>query len=237
MENHTLYRAFDASGNLLYVGIARYWPRRIAQHAKFSHWFVEAASFTFETYANRGDVLRAERAAIESEKPRHNVRMNAVGREQFASEEGPSRDETWHFADARNSRLTYSARLHLVYELAGADCLRGDECDPLATYTQALRSWSVDPSTLPIRWFVATVGSKAPQFSPFPAPFAPTRGAERFLDQFTWPETSDGQRLNFYSLPVVSMQPELERRLRWRPGALQSVIDFEALAMNAGPER
>lgn len=72
-EPTSLYRAFDAGGNLLYVGIAKNWARRWEQHSERSPFFALVARLEIETHPTRDAALSAERAAIRAERPAHNV--------------------------------------------------------------------------------------------------------------------------------------------------------------------
>lgn len=76
----TLYRAFDAAGRLLYVGIARNWARRWTQHSERSSWFGEVARLQLEQHPNRQAALAAERTAIIEELPAYNVVHNGHAR-------------------------------------------------------------------------------------------------------------------------------------------------------------
>ena len=67
-----LYRHYDDADNLLYVGISVSTPIRLAQHKQGSAWFGDIAKITIEHFQCRADALRAERAAIECENPKHN---------------------------------------------------------------------------------------------------------------------------------------------------------------------
>lgn len=67
-----LYRHFDAEGRLLYVGISLSAVFRLSQHKSVSHWVPEIARVTIENFPSREDAIKAERAAIRSEKPLHN---------------------------------------------------------------------------------------------------------------------------------------------------------------------
>lgn len=70
-----LYRHFDAAGRLLYVGITNHTPRRLAQHSERSAWFTQSARVTIEWHPTREKALEAERLAVVSERPLHNVRL------------------------------------------------------------------------------------------------------------------------------------------------------------------
>lgn len=68
-----LYRLYDGSGVLLYVGIARNVAFRFAHHAAEQSWWHEVARKTVTWYAGRQLADGAETAAIAAERPRHNV--------------------------------------------------------------------------------------------------------------------------------------------------------------------
>jgi hypothetical protein len=68
-----LYRHFNYSGELLYVGIASNSLARLDIHKKQSHWFNEIALVTLEHFPTRDAALAAEQAAISRENPRYNI--------------------------------------------------------------------------------------------------------------------------------------------------------------------
>lgn len=73
---HTLYRFFDGTGVLLYVGISlRPWER-FKQHRQDKPWWDDVATVTMEHHDTREQVLQAERDAIVAESPLHNVVHN-----------------------------------------------------------------------------------------------------------------------------------------------------------------
>jgi hypothetical protein len=73
---HTLYRFFDRSGRLLYIGITVAAAARWGQHSWDKSWWNEVATCTIQHFPRRSTALAAERAAIRSEKPLHNVQHN-----------------------------------------------------------------------------------------------------------------------------------------------------------------
>ena len=79
MKNH-LYRHFDRSGTLLYVGISLSALQRLGQHADHSHWYGSIARVDIEEFSTREEALAAEREAIQNEKPLHNIAHSGVGR-------------------------------------------------------------------------------------------------------------------------------------------------------------
>jgi ribosome-binding protein aMBF1 (putative translation factor) len=72
-----LYRHFDASGALLYVGISCNPFRRLNEHADRSNWSEKIAAVTLEWFASREEAEQAERGAIFAEKPKFNT-MHSV---------------------------------------------------------------------------------------------------------------------------------------------------------------
>lgn len=69
-----VYRAFDAEGDLLYVGVTTKGPLRWEQHAATKPWWNSVARIDVAHYSTVRDALDAERFAIGSEHPRYNVR-------------------------------------------------------------------------------------------------------------------------------------------------------------------
>lgn len=72
-EPTTLYRLYDATNCLLYVGVAGNPGRRFEQHRADKPWWGDVAHATLEHHPSRDDALAAETAAIRTENPRHNV--------------------------------------------------------------------------------------------------------------------------------------------------------------------
>lgn len=79
----SLYRFFDATGNLLYVGITRQQKGRFNQHAATKEWWSEVASSTVEHFPTREDALRAEAEAIGTENPRYNIALGFAPRDPW----------------------------------------------------------------------------------------------------------------------------------------------------------
>lgn len=91
---HSLYRCFDASGQLLYIGVARNVGERMFHHlhlcnaAKTPNGYLRRhmKDFTVQVYPSKLEARAAERAAINVEAPllnrQHNpsrFRKNAAG--------------------------------------------------------------------------------------------------------------------------------------------------------------
>lgn len=85
-EKTCLYRHFDKSGVLLYVGIARDHQSRLKSHSRYADWKYDIATVTVEYFETRTEAGRAEIKAIQTEKPLHNIahklHLKAAGQRQ-----------------------------------------------------------------------------------------------------------------------------------------------------------
>lgn len=68
-----VYRLFDASDRLLYVGVSSNLGTRFKAHAKDKNWWPDVVRFSLVQHADRVEALAAELAAIRSERPLHNI--------------------------------------------------------------------------------------------------------------------------------------------------------------------
>lgn len=75
---HYVYRLLAADGALLYVGCSVDPASRLATHNTDQPWADLIAEQTVEGPYDRAEALRRETAAINSERPRFNVRHNPV---------------------------------------------------------------------------------------------------------------------------------------------------------------
>lgn len=117
-----LYRHFDAEGRLLYVGIALNPLARLADHNNNSHWVDEIRSMTIEAFSTREEALIAERRAVESEAPMHNMRRHFIAR------------------PAPSNGHAVSSRASLVSGIV--------QFNPLYTIDEAARVLTLGPATL-----------------------------------------------------------------------------------------
>jgi hypothetical protein len=74
MTETQLYRHFGKDGELLYVGISISAMARLGQHKDDASWFSDIRRVDIETFPTREDALTAERAAIQDENPKHNIK-------------------------------------------------------------------------------------------------------------------------------------------------------------------
>lgn len=74
-----LYRHFDASGRLLYVGISLSTAHRMGQHRNTSEWSHRVRTITIEHFPTREAALDAETEAIRTERPAFNKMGRVYG--------------------------------------------------------------------------------------------------------------------------------------------------------------
>lgn len=72
-----LYRLWDASDQLLYVGITKTLRVRMRSHGRHQIWWHHVARKTFEYYIDRKSLVHAETRAIKRERPKWNVCHNS----------------------------------------------------------------------------------------------------------------------------------------------------------------
>jgi predicted GIY-YIG superfamily endonuclease len=82
-----LYRHFDKSGALLYVGISLSAIQRLGQHKDNAHWFCQITRVEIENYPTRAEARDAEKKAISSENPLHNLYRPTVKEQKAAYQE------------------------------------------------------------------------------------------------------------------------------------------------------
>jgi predicted GIY-YIG superfamily endonuclease len=91
---HILYRFYDRTGVLLYIGITVDFADRMATHAKEKEWWarVDRSATKVEYFDGRRAALEAERDAIKAEHPLENDQHNEW------VEDDESSDALWEFA-------------------------------------------------------------------------------------------------------------------------------------------
>lgn len=88
-----LYRHFDSEGRLLYVGISLSAVERLKQHVARSGWASDIASITVETHPDREAAMKAERAAVERERPLYNKMLVPRGQLRMPFPDGFNESE------------------------------------------------------------------------------------------------------------------------------------------------
>lgn len=78
-DTHTLYRYFDARGNLLYIGITSRGIVRSFEHAETKSWWSSVARADYVHFDARWRALDAERALIQIQRPLFNKVHNGGG--------------------------------------------------------------------------------------------------------------------------------------------------------------
>lgn len=73
---HQLYRLYDASGDLLYIGRTNSVGQRFDGHARKQPWWHEVVDCKIELLPDFDTLAKAERIAIEQEAPRYNKQHN-----------------------------------------------------------------------------------------------------------------------------------------------------------------
>jgi len=78
-DSHVLYRFYDDTEQLLYVGITANPPQRFKAHRADKHWWSTVSTVRLQTFMSRRELESAEREAIKSERPIYNVTHNRDG--------------------------------------------------------------------------------------------------------------------------------------------------------------
>lgn len=236
-----LYRFYDRDDELLYVGISLSAVARASQHKATQPWWHEVARMDVEHLLTDDRVVAelAERRAIETEHPRHNIVWNRA-------RVGPPAPAPAAVADGWAYRSLSSGYVHkgplsdfhLIPEFDYENHLdlRDDDGEPrtgptpLRTWAAKLAAEGYDLAALPVNWFVeAPHGTES-------APFGPRNPLdEDFLTVFTWPtRIATGEPLNWNTLPV--RYPWLEHVLGVLPTAMQPTFNLTRYAQGIGLE-
>jgi predicted GIY-YIG superfamily endonuclease len=88
-QAHVLYRFYSATGQLLYVGITMNPPKRFKNHRDGKEWWSAVSGITVETYNTRDELEKAERRAIQVERPLHNIAHNDAGQRKLSATPKP----------------------------------------------------------------------------------------------------------------------------------------------------
>jgi hypothetical protein len=77
VKGQQLYRLYDADGELLYIGISYSAIARFAKHKQTQPWIDDVCRIEIESHeVDRWEIEAMEIAAIQAERPRHNVIRN-----------------------------------------------------------------------------------------------------------------------------------------------------------------
>jgi hypothetical protein len=78
INGHKLYRHFDETSQLLYVGVSLSAAQRLAQHRDHAHWFERITRVEMQNFDSRDQALAAERMAIQTENPLFNIQHSTL---------------------------------------------------------------------------------------------------------------------------------------------------------------
>lgn len=79
MSKTSLYRHYNANGDLLYVGIASSHLVKLGTHMETADWRDMIATIKVEHFATREEAIAAEKTAIETEEPLFNLVHTKAG--------------------------------------------------------------------------------------------------------------------------------------------------------------
>lgn len=122
-----LYRVFDATGQLLYVGISANPDLRFGQHSETKDWWSAVAERKVEWLDTRQEALAAERTAIRTERPVWNLQLS-VRRPTSSAVEALFEE----FRQVREERIMLLAQ---IKELAPREMRKGATVGQLAKLT------------------------------------------------------------------------------------------------------
>lgn len=78
----SLYKHYDSTGKLLYVGIANNVIKRLGCHRHSSEWHDQIARIDVTHYPSRQSALNAEREAIKLENPPYNITHSPTNKQK-----------------------------------------------------------------------------------------------------------------------------------------------------------
>jgi len=228
-----LYRFYNTTDELLYIGISNAVPRRFDQHEDTKPWYTQVTRVTVEHHPTRLIALSKEESAIKQERPKYNIIHNRGSRAE------PTGAGRWTFQH-RYSGYEWKEDLHLYPEL---DCssvvdeyyeLDGE--GQLAAYVRYLEeeypAW-LAADAVPILWTV--MGHGICEFAPYQrgeeAEPIPSARHENFLTEFTWPyDANTGDDLDWFKLPVKNSRfPEFAQALDWTPSPMQPTCPLRSI--------
>lgn len=226
-EHTTLYRLYNKHGVLLYVGISGNPGRRFSQHAEDKLWWGDVADVKLTHFGTRQGAEIAERQAIQSEHPIHNIRHSTretqapilTGKCEFTTR--------WHPGPEWEVHLTLFS--YLAYESCVDDLDEESGAQQFWYWANKVRELMPDEYELdavPVYWSV--VGPSVWES----APFQPKGrcGDTNFLSEYTWPVEDGYKYVDWYSLPLVhDRSPEFVSALGWSPSALQPSCPLKSI--------
>lgn len=231
-ETVSLYRFFNTTNELLYIGISNRVPRRLDEHHDDKPWYLEITRVEVEHHPNRGAALAAEKTAIKAERPKYNVVHNRGGHR--VQTQGAGR---WVFHYRRSGvavrtdlwlypELECSAMVDDVHELDGQG-----QFEEYVQYLEQRHSEWLKADAVPVIWSVHNGWDRSVfEAAPFTA-WGDAASWGNFLAHYTWPEDAHtGEPLDWYALPVINDRfPEFAKALGWTPSPLQPTCPLTSL--------
>lgn len=140
----SLYRHYNAYGELLYVGISKSIMDRMNGHEHYSHWFDEISYIKVEHFATRDLAKAEETKAIINENPLHNIaeannskdeKIIRLNKNIIASSEAKKRLIKLKRAVERENRMEILNTEEIALRRIMGDAAYEDKYNPkLATY-------------------------------------------------------------------------------------------------------
>jgi predicted GIY-YIG superfamily endonuclease len=232
---HVLYRAYDAQGVLLYIGITMNPGNRFAQHSEDKPWWADVAEIRVEHFGSRKRVLAAERAAIQAERPRFNVIHNTGNRVAHISQRHQLVENQGRLCFFRDMS-GYSRRdpLMLSYELSG-DPITDDYLPDEISAKELLHMWMsryVKDYNEPMRVWWSVFG---PAISEYAIPYDIFQGDAPHFGRYysNLADAHTRQPLCLHELPVIDKRWDdvrgdkggfIQAATGWKPRALQEWV-------------
>jgi hypothetical protein len=249
---NTLYRFYDSSDVLLYVGISMTPWERFRQHRHDKPWWDDIVTIRKEEYPSRDAVKDAERCAIVAERPLHNIQHN---RRSFVDWDGQTREGAgrWRFAKPNDPPIytvtsragtTTFGEFQLVYELDHdpiSDDYYWDELDP----SELFRLWHKrvtrehGETYVPIHWFVSGPGVFEYAQREQHGVISPRDG---FQSYYHLPVDASGRRVLIEDLPIIDKRWDAQQAdkggflpvaTNWKPQPMQPSVSSQWLRKRA----
>ena len=114
-----LYRFYNSLGQLLYVGITNNPTVRFRDHKNSREWWPVVVMITMERFGSRDQLIYAERRAIATEDPLHNIAHNRLSPDRIEGVD-PKADGQ---CPGCGKDVIYSRAFNLIFHVDGTDNL------------------------------------------------------------------------------------------------------------------
>jgi hypothetical protein len=120
-----LYRHYDSSDKLLYVGISVSAVNRLKEHIDSSKWTSDISTVKIESFPDRNSALLAEKLAIKTEKPIWNIIHNREEKKKIEKKEKSIEKhdifDTFDFSKHNEEQLEIQKSFHTYMRTIHAD--------------------------------------------------------------------------------------------------------------------